>query len=451
MKDLTKDSVVKHVLTLSLPLGAGVLTQFAYHLVNLYFVAQIGVAATAGVNVAGNAALLVTALTQLLAVGTTALISHAAGRRDQEDANLIFNQSLILAVVCGVGLMALLYILIPPYLHLLVRDEATIDAGVNYIHWAMPGYAVMLPMTVLGSALRGVGVGLPIIAPYMLTVIANIVLAPILIAGWGAGRQWGVMGAGLATSLSVLMGAAVLGVYFLCFQGYLSVSLELMSPRCKQWWRILRIGLPAGGELMISFISAAVSYYTIRTFGPSAQAGYGIGCRVIQAVLLPGIAIALAAGPIAGQSFGAKDNERVREVFRKSVIMATIVTIATSILVRWHPTLFLRVLDVDTSTITVAAAFLELMSWTFVGTIVVAACSSMFQGLGNTVPLLATSGTNLLVFSVVATWVSTGQHFHIQQVWYVSMASVTLQALVSLLILRAEFKKRLIPMRVSAR
>jgi Na+-driven multidrug efflux pump len=68
-------------------------------LIDLYFVAGVGDAAIAGVGAAGNAGFLINAFTQVLSVGTGALVSHAVGRRDQTDANLVFNQSLGLSVL----------------------------------------------------------------------------------------------------------------------------------------------------------------------------------------------------------------------------------------------------------------------------------------------------------------------------------------------------------------
>jgi Na+-driven multidrug efflux pump len=82
---------------MTIPIFVGMLFQTLYFLIDLYFVARIGDAALAGVGAAGNVTFLVIALTQVLGVGTVALISHAAGRKDQADATLVFNQSLILS------------------------------------------------------------------------------------------------------------------------------------------------------------------------------------------------------------------------------------------------------------------------------------------------------------------------------------------------------------------
>ena len=101
MKDLTHGSIVSHILTMAPPIVAGMVTIMICQLVDLYFVAGLGDAAIAGVAAAGNAGFLINALMQVLGVGTVALISHAVGRKDRADANLVFNQSLGLSAVCG--------------------------------------------------------------------------------------------------------------------------------------------------------------------------------------------------------------------------------------------------------------------------------------------------------------------------------------------------------------
>src|SRR6516162_7283575 len=103
MKDLTTGSVTKHLLHMSAFLAASMLVQTLYLLADLYWVGHLGKEAIAAVGVAGNLMLVVFAITQALSVGTTTLISHAAGRKDQSGAELVFNQSLVLSLLVGVA------------------------------------------------------------------------------------------------------------------------------------------------------------------------------------------------------------------------------------------------------------------------------------------------------------------------------------------------------------
>jgi hypothetical protein len=94
MHDLTRGSIGGHILRLAAPIAAGMVFQTLYFLVDLFFVARLGDAAIAGVGAAANIQFIVMALTQVLGVGTLVLISHAAGRKDQAAATLVYNQSL---------------------------------------------------------------------------------------------------------------------------------------------------------------------------------------------------------------------------------------------------------------------------------------------------------------------------------------------------------------------
>ena len=93
MRDLTQGSIPAHIVRMAAPLAIGMVFQTAYYFIDLYFVGRLGDAAIAGVAAAGNLQFIVIALTQVLGVGTMVLISHAAGRKDRADANVVFNQS----------------------------------------------------------------------------------------------------------------------------------------------------------------------------------------------------------------------------------------------------------------------------------------------------------------------------------------------------------------------
>src|SRR5712691_9398683 len=101
MKDLTQGSVTKHLLHMSVFLAVSMLVQMLYLLADLYWVGRLGKEAIAAVAVAGNLMMVVLALTQALSVGTTTLIAQAIGRKDQDRAELAFNQSLLLSLLVG--------------------------------------------------------------------------------------------------------------------------------------------------------------------------------------------------------------------------------------------------------------------------------------------------------------------------------------------------------------
>jgi len=443
MHDLTQGSITQHLIKMAVPIAVGMLFQTLYFLVDMYFVAHIGDAAIAGVSAAGNLTFVVMALTQVLGVGTVTLIAQAAGRKDHDDANLVFNQSLLIASLCAAVTVVGGFLSIGPYMRTLGADAATTAAGIDYLSWYLPGLALQFAVISMGSALRGTGIAKPTMLVQMLTVVLNAILAPVLIAGWGTGKPLGVAGAGLATTISIAFGVVLLALYFARLEKFVGFEARLWAPRVDTWRRILAIGLPAGGEFALMFVYMAVIYTLIRDFGATAQAGFGIGSRVMQAIFLPAIAIAFAASPVAGQNVGAGLFDRVRATFRAATIIGSVLMIVLTLICQIKPEWFVRGFTHDEAVVAVAAEFLRYISWNFVASCIVFTCSGMFQALGNTVPALMSSASRFFTFALPAVWLSRQPGFQLHHVWLVSMASVALQAVFSLWLLRRQFQLRM--------
>lgn len=88
-------------ISMALPTAAGMLLQALYYFVGFYFIAGLGDIAVSRVTAAGNAALIIFALTHVLGIGCTTLISLAVKREDQQGVNVI--QSVLAdSAICGV-------------------------------------------------------------------------------------------------------------------------------------------------------------------------------------------------------------------------------------------------------------------------------------------------------------------------------------------------------------
>jgi Na+-driven multidrug efflux pump len=418
MKDLTQGSSIKIILAMAIPVAAGMIFQTLYLLVDLYFVAAISDDAVAGVGAAGTILFMIMALTQVLGVSAVAMISQSVGRKDQVQANLVFNQSLVLSAICAVVTLVLGYAFSKPYLAAITADEAALSEGLIFLFWFLPGMALQFAMMAMSSSLRATGIVKPAMIIQVLTVVLNTMLAPILIAGWGPGPALGVLGAGLASTISISVGVVLLTLYFLKLEKYVSFEHSLWRPRFDIYW-------------------------LIQDFGAGAQAGFSIGGRIMQSIFMPTMAIAFAVGPIIGQNFGAGLGDRVRDTFNKGILLSTIVMAVTTVLLLLRPELLMTFFTDDVEVIAVGAVFLQLISLNFIAQGIVFTCSGVFQGLGNTRPALLSSVIRLSIFIPMAVYLKYQPGFTIEQVWYVSILSVTVQGIVSYLLVRRELKIKL--------
>ena len=180
-----------------------------------------------------------------------------------------------------------------------------------------------------------------------------------------------------------------------------------------------------------------------RPFGAAAQAGFGIGGRLLQACFLPVVALGFAVSPVAGQNFGARQAARVRQTFRDAAAMASAAMLGFAILAQLVPTPIVRFFSTDPRAIAVGVEYLRIVAWNFVPSGIVFVSSSMFQAMGNTIPSLLTSSARIGLVAVPVLLLARLPTFELRWVWYISVASVVVQLALNLLLLRREFRLRL--------
>jgi putative MATE family efflux protein len=443
VQDLTTGSLTRHLLKTTSFMLVSMVFQTLYVLVDLYWVGRLGTEAVAAVGIGGNLMFVVLAATQMLGVGTTTLVSHAAGRKDRAQATLVFNQAQVLAVIVGVAFLLLAMATRNAYADALSADEATRALAADFLVWFIPGMALQFGLVAMGAALRGTGNFRPGMIVQTAVVILNIVLAPFLIFGWGTGVAFGVAGAAMATFFAIAIGVVWMTLYFLPADAYLRFTPRDLAPRFRLWGDMLKIGLPAGAEFLLMAVYLVLVYAISRPFGAAAQAGFGIGMRILQAFFLPMVALGFAVGPVAGQNFGARKADRVRQTFRSAATLAggSMLLLAGS---AWlGADAMVRVFTNDARAIAVGEDYLHIVAFNFVASGIIFVSSSMFQAMGNTMPSLITSAARIVIIAVPVLMLAGTPGFTLRWVWYISVGAVFVQLLMNLFLLRREFRLRL--------
>ena len=445
MQDLTTGSVTSHLLRTTSYMLVSMVFQTLYVLVDLYWVGRLGTDAVAAVAISGNLMFLVLAATQMLGVGATTLVSHAAGRKDRPRANLVFNQAQGLSTVAGLVFLVAALAASGGFARMMSADEGTTRLAVEYLTWMVPAMALQFVMVAMASALRGTGNFKPGMVVQTATVIINIVLAPVFIFGWGTGYEMGVAGAAVASLVAIVFGVIWLATYFVGEDAFLTFTPRQWRPDFRLWWEMLRIGLPSGAEFGMMAVYLAIVYTVIRPFGAPAQAGFGIGLRIMQSGFLPIVALGFAVAPVAGQNFGARRPDRVRQTFTVAAKMAVSGMVVFALLAHIAPAALIGIFSDDPAVIAVGDEYLRISSWNFVASGLIFVTASMFQAMGNTIPSLITSFTRIVVVGIPAFLLSRMPGFEMRWIWYLSVVAVALQMCLNLLVLQREFRVRLAP------
>jgi putative MATE family efflux protein len=443
MEDLTSGPVIRHLLKTTSFMLVTMIFQTLYFLIDLYWVGRLGTHAVAAVGIAGNLTFIVLALTQMLGVGATTVVSHAIGRKDREGANLNFNQANALAIVTGILFLIVGMLVRVPYTRAMSADSETGTLAAQYLLWFIPAMALQFLLVAGGSALRGVGNFKTGMIVSTGSIIANMVLAPFLIFGWGTGHPLGVAGAAISSLISIIIALVWFGAYFVAKDSYLRFVRADQKPQFALWRKMLAIGLPAGFEFLMMAVYLIVIYSIARPFGAAAQAGFGIGQRVVQALFMPAVALGFSVSPVAGQNFGARRRDRVVETFRKAALMVSAIMALLIIVCQIAPAALIGIFSRDPAVLAVGTGYLRIVSWNFVASGLIFVASSMFQAMGNTVPSLVASGVRILLVAVPAILLSRTPAFQLTWIWYISLGAVFIQLALSLLLLRREFSRRL--------
>jgi Na+-driven multidrug efflux pump len=216
-----------------------------------------------------------------------------------------------------------------------------------------------------------------------------------------------------------------------------------MHPQYALWRDMLKIGLPAGAEFALMAVYLFIVYRVAAPFGSAAQAGFGIGMRVVQALFMPVIALGFSVAPVAGQNVGARLAARVRAVFRSASLMAGSAMFLAAVLCNIAPAALVGVFSDDPQVVAVGEEYLRITSWNFVASGLIFVSSSMFQALGNTLPALLASFSRLALVAVPTLLLARLPTFQLRWIWFLSVAAIAIQLGIILLLLRRELRLKL--------
>jgi Na+-driven multidrug efflux pump len=155
------------------------------------------------------------------------------------------------------------------------------------------------------------------------------------------------------------------------------------------------------------------------------------------------MAVSFAVAAVAGQNFGARRHDRVKETFRVAMQITCSYMALLMVLAHIAPQVLVSGFSHDAAVIAFGTDYLRIVSWNFVAVGVVMVASGLFQGMGNAWPSLVSSAARLLFMIPAALWLSQRQGFTATQIWLVAVAAVVIQMFLSLALLQLEFRRKL--------
>ena len=314
-----------------LPLMASNILQALSGTVNSIYVGQmIGVEALAATATFFPIMFFLMSFIIGLSAGSTILIGQAWGARNIDKVKQVAGTTLATTIVLGLFVSLVGGIWTEQILTVLGAPENILDMSVGYariVLIGMPGFFMFLVVT---SVLRGVGDTITPLVSLILSMVVSLLVTPALIQGWFGLPQLGVNAAAIAMISGFVTVLVFLFVYMRLRKMPLAPDAVLLGamirPDFKLLGLILKLGIPAGLQMVISSIAGIVVVGLVNRFGSDATAAYGALGQVMSYVQFPAMSIGIAASIFAAQAIGARKSEQLGAITRTALMLNLIIT-----------------------------------------------------------------------------------------------------------------------------
>jgi len=346
-----------------------------------------------------------------LASGSTVLIGQAWGAKNQLKVKEIAGTTMTVTFLGGVFVAIVGGIFIRPIMGLLGVPPNILDQSTSYgliILIGMPGFFVYLIAT---SVLRGVGDTTTPLVALVLSILVGLVVTPAFILGWGGLPKLGL----LAAAVAFILGFVVVLVFLFfwlrarkhplapdrVFLTHLGIDFVLLRT-------ILRLGVPAGVQMIVSSVAAIVVVGIINRFGSSATAAYGAVGQVMSYVQFPAMSIGIAASIFGAQAIGAGQQDRLGHITRTAMIMNLIIT-GTLILIAYiFSQALVQLFITDPKVVGMTETLLHIVLWSVLMFGFSVILSGVMRSSGDVlIPMLISLGTIVLVETPLALYLAS--------------------------------------------
>jgi putative MATE family efflux protein len=310
---------------LAVPISIGFFFNTMFNVVDTWFAGMISTEAQASLAISFPVFFMILSFGMGIGTGTTALISYAMGKRDDEAAKIYARQALMFGFLLSVVLSIVGYLIVPSLFRMMNAEGEYLRMALQYMNVILFCTVTFLLNGILNGILSSRGDTVTFRNFLIAGSILNLGLDPLFMFGAFGIPGMGIAGIALATVLIQFMGTIYMGYRIRQTELFAQIEPRLFIPRKSIFKEIAAQGFPASINMMTIAIGIFIITYFISRFGGDSVAAYGIATRIEQVALLPTIGLNISTLTIIAQNFGASSFQRVNEAFRKNLKYGAII------------------------------------------------------------------------------------------------------------------------------
>ena len=389
--------VGKLLVNMALPMIISMLVQALYNVVDSIYVSRVSESAVTALSLAFPIQNLQIGFAVGIGVGINSMLSKALGERDQETANKVAGNGMVLMFIITAAFMLFGALGVRPYYEMQSTVTETVEGGIAYTR--------IYCLFVLGSfmqiycerLLQSTGRTVLTMVTQATGAIVNIILDPIFIFGWFGLPAMGMAGAAIATVIGQWSGA-VLGLYFNWKRNHdVQLGRRYVKLDGKVVKGILTVGIPAVIMNGIGSIMTFGMNQILQGFTETATSVFGIYFKLQSFFFMPLFGLNGATISIVAFNYGAKKPERIMKTLKLACGAALTLMICGFLVFQFMPDLLLGMFNPSDDFLVIGRSCLRTISWSFPVAAVCIALIACFQALGNGIYATITSVCRQLV------------------------------------------------------
>lgn len=313
----------------ALPAVAAMLMTLIYNLADTFFIGQTHDAyQVAAVSLATPIFLIFMSVGSVFGIGGTSVISRAIGEGRKEYAKKVCAFCMWCCVFIGILLSACILICMESLLKMIGASADTWEFTKTYLTIVSFCGPFALISSCFSNVLRAEGQANKAMTGQIIGNVLNMLLDAVLIMVF----HLDVVGCALATLIGETAGAIYYIVYFLRGESSLSVNIKDFSAKDKIASGVLAIGIPAALASILMSVASVIMNALMAEYGDMAVAGAGVAMKIIMITGMISMGIGQGVQPLLGFCVGAKDYNRFKQYMKFSLVFATVLGVALTLL-----------------------------------------------------------------------------------------------------------------------
>jgi len=395
--------VNKLLFSMALPIMISMLVQALYNIVDSIFVAQYSQNALTAVSLAFPVQNLMIAVGVGTAVGLNSMLSRRLGERRYEDANIIAENGVFLAILTWLAFALFGIVFSRVFFKMFTEIEEVIEMGQEYMFICCVFSIGVFMQVMFERIMQATGNSVYSMIIQTVGAVINIILDPIFIFGKFGLPEMGIAGAAIATVIGQIA-AMLLGIFLTAVKiKEVRLNFRKFKPSLRAIKEIYIIGVPS--IIMQSIASVMTVGINKILVSEVAVSVFGVYFKLQSFVFMPVFGITNALIPIVAFNYGAAKKSRMISTIKLAAVSAMSIMFLGTIIFQLFPQYLLGFFEATQEMLEIGIPALRIISICFIFAGLCIVLSSVFQALGNGFLSMIMSITRQLIVLLPAAYI----------------------------------------------